>query len=202
MRILLALSLGMTCALLLGPVTQAQAGGPTDELRAHVDHVLGVLQDPALKGAEHRPTRQAAIREVMDAAFDFNEVSRRALSSAWAARTPAQRQEFVTVFTDFLKRAYLGRIDLYDGEKIVYDAEQLAGDLATVTARVQWKDGAEMPIRFRMLRGEGDRWRIFDVAMESMSLVDNYRVQFSAVLRRASYDDLVQRIKTLGPPAK
>jgi phospholipid transport system substrate-binding protein len=202
MMIRVGISLVTAWALIVGSTTLARAGGPTDELRQHVNRVLVALQDPALKGSEHRQAREAVVREAMDAAMDFTEVCRRALGPDWAVRTPAQQEQFVTVFSDFLKRAYLGRIDLYDDEKIVYDAETLDGDRATVTTRVQWKDGDEMPIRFRMIRGDGDRWRIYDVSMDGVSLVDSYRAQFSAVLRRGSYDDLVQRIKTLGPPAK
>ena len=131
----------MGLTLLLAVVSPVWAGPPTDQLKTQIDRVLTVLRDPFLKGPAHRAERQAVVRDAMDVAIDFGEVSRRALGSAWDGRTPAERQEFVNVFTDFLKRAYLGRIDLYDDEKLLYDGERVDGDVALVSARVEWKDG-------------------------------------------------------------
>lgn len=189
-------------ALVVGLASAACAGPPTEQLKTQIDRVLAVLQEPALKGAEHRAKRQTVIRDAMDAAIDFTEVSRRALGAAWAARTPAERQEFVSGFTAFLQRVYLGRIDRYDDEKLLYDDERVEDDLATVTARVEWKDGDRMPLAFKMLRGADDRWRVYDVSTDGVSLLDNYRAQFRTVLRRSSYEDLVKRIKSQGSGQK
>ena len=190
------------CVLVVALASATWAGPATEQLKTQIDRVLAVLNDPAVKGPEHRAERQAIIRDTMDAAIDFTEVSRRALGAAWAVRTPAERQEFVSAFTDFVKRSYLGRIDLYDDEKFVYNGESVEGDVATVTTRIEWKDGDRMPLGFKMKRDANDRWRIYDVSMDGVSLVDSYRAQFSSMLRRNSYEDLVTRIKTQGAGQK
>ena len=192
----------MGFTLLVAVVSPVFAGPPTDQLKTQIDRVLGVLHDPALKGAAHRTERQAVVRDAMDVTIDFSEVSRRALGAAWEIRTPAERQDFVSVFTDFLKRSYLGRIDLYDDEKLLYDGDRIDGDVAVVSARVQWKDGEETSLGFKMLRGPDDQWRLYDVLMGGVSLVDNYRAQFTTVLRRGSYADMIKRIRTQGARQK
>ena len=186
-------------------VTLASAawGGPaTEQLKAQIDRVFAVLHDPALKGPEHRAERQAFVRDALDATIDFTEVSRRALGAAWAARTPVERQEFVGIFGDFLKRSYLGRIDLYNDEKLIYNGESVEGDLATVSTTLEWQDGDRMALGFKMKRDTGERWKVYDVSMDAVSLVDSYRAQFSSVLRRDSFDALVTRVKNLGTGPK
>lgn len=179
-------------------VGAAGAGAPTEQLKAEVDRVLAVLQDPALRGPEHREQRQAAIRAAMDVIVDFPELSRRALGAAWGTHTPTERTEFVTAFAEFVKRAYLSRIDVYNDERVVWLDEQVSGDRAVVNARIQWKDGDTMPIAFRMMQADGGRWRLYDVSMDGVSLVENYRTQFAAVLRRTSFEDLLKRLRTQG----
>jgi phospholipid transport system substrate-binding protein len=169
----------------------AAAGPATDQLRAHVDQVLTALDTP---GAGKIQERRATTRRIAEDIFDFTEISQRSLGVHWQARTPAERQEFVALFTDLLERSYVSKIELYSGEKILYVGELGDNEVVTVRTRIQTKKGTEVPVDYRMLR-RGDRWRAFDVAIEGVSLVGNYRTQFNKIVQTSSYTELVKRLR-------
>jgi len=191
-RIALALTLALAVA---APV--AWAGPPTDQLRAQVDRVLRMLDDPALK--DRPKERRVAVRKVADDIFDFGETARRSLGRHWAARTQAERDEFVKLFGDLLERSYISKIELYGGEKIQYGSDRIDGDQAVVLSKLITKTGGEVPIEYRMLR-KGDRWLVYDVVIEGVSLVANYRTQFNKIVTTESYDALVQRLRAKDAP--
>jgi phospholipid transport system substrate-binding protein len=173
----------------------AWAGPPTDQLRGRVDRVLRVLEDPALKQEARTGERRAAIRAIALEIFDFRELSQRALARHWQARTPAERDEFSQLFADLLERSYVGKIELYSGgERIQYVAETLEGAHATVRTRIVTKGGTEIPVDYRLHR-VGERWLVYDVSIEGVSLVANYRAQFNKIIQTASYRDLVDKLK-------
>ena len=169
----------------------AWAGGPTDQARQYTDQVLKVLEDPTLK----QPERQAAVRKVAIEIFDVSETARRALGRHWHSRTPAEREEFIRLFADLLESTYVSKIGLYGGERVSYVGESIDGDLAIVRAKILRKQGVEVPVEARMLRRE-DRWYIYDIAVEGISLVGNYRSQFNAIIQKSSYEQLVERLRT------
>jgi len=180
--------------LTLGAVALAWAGPPTDQVREYTTAVQKVLDDPALKAPERRQERRAAVRKIASDVFDVAETARRALGPHWQQRTPAEREEFIQLFADLLERTYISRIDLYGGEKLQYTSEQVDGDRAVVKAKVITKQGTDVPVEARMLKN-GERWLIYDVAIENISLVSSYRVQFDKIIRTSSYADLVNRLK-------
>lgn len=174
----------------------AYAGEPTETVRRHVTQTLQVLRDPALQGPSRAQERRAAVRRIARDAFDFAEMSRRALGSHWQQRTPAERERFVTAFTGLLERAYFSRIDSYEGGSSVrYLDETVADDTATVRTTVVTEKGSTIPVDYLMHR-EGTRWVVHDVRLEGVSLVANYRTQFHRVITTSSYDDLVRRIES------
>ena len=183
----------------------ATAGAPTEQLRRSIELVLKVVQDPALKAEAKAAERRAMIRTIANEIFDFGEISQRSLGPHWRGRTPAERQEFVRLFGDLLEHAYVTKIEGYSGERILYVNEHLEGDVATVRTKLVTKQGTEVPLDYRMFR-QGDRWRAYDVLIEGVSLVANYRVQFNSIIRRASYQELVTRLRAKvsepveGPP--
>jgi phospholipid transport system substrate-binding protein len=187
----------VTLALVLGPGSAAWAGPPTDMLREYTEAVQKVLDDPALNTDERRPERRAAVRKLAAEAFDVQETARRALGPHWQQRTPAEREEFVQLFADLLERTYIAKIDLYGGERLRFTEERLNGDSAIVRARVVTKQGTEVPVEGR-LHKRADRWLIYDVAIENISLVANYRAQFDRIIRTASYGELIKRLRTRG----
>lgn len=181
-------------ALLLACAGAAMAGLPTDQLRVSVDHVLAVLQDPSLRAESKAAERRAAIRQDADAVFDFTEMSRRALGRHWQELNESQQQEFVALFADLLERAYVSKIEQYSGEKIDYVGESVEGDMATVKTQIVTKQATQVPVDYRLLN-KGDRWLVYDVLVEGVSLVLNYRTQFDHILQTSSYDELVRRLK-------
>lgn len=181
--------------LAVAGASAAWAGGPTDELKVQIGRVLATFHNPTTMGPEHGAERQAVIGDIMDTTIDFTEVARRSLGDAWATRTPAERTEFVDAFRHFLKRAYLGQLDRYGDERIVYETERVEGDLGTVKAHIEAKDRDSRPLTFKVIRDAAGPWRIYDIVIDDMSLTDNYHAQFTAVLRRTSFEALVTQIR-------
>jgi phospholipid transport system substrate-binding protein len=192
MRRALGLALLFAVALVGTP---AQAGPPTDQLRTATDRVLKVLQDPELQKPARTEERRRQIREVANQIFDWQETGKRALARHWQGRTPAQREEFSQVFAELVERSYVGKLEQYSGEKILYTGESLDSDQATVRTKLVTKAGTEIPIDYRMLK-EGDRWRVYDVTIEGVSLVANYRSQFNRIVQQSGFDELMKKLKT------
>jgi phospholipid transport system substrate-binding protein len=184
-------------ALVLGLLTPAWAGPPTDALREYTEAVQKVLDDPALKTEDRRSERRAAVRKLAAEAFDVQETARRALGTHWQQRTPAEREEFVQLFADLLEHTYIAKIDLYGGERLRFTDERLDGDTAVVRAKVMTRQGTEVPVEGRMHR-KADRWLIYDVVIENVSLIANYRAQFDRIIRTSSFAELIKRLRTRG----
>jgi phospholipid transport system substrate-binding protein len=191
------LRIALACTLLLASVAarEATAGAPTEQLRTQVDRVLKLLDDAALKAPDKARERRVAVRKVADEIFDFGETARRALGRHWAARTPQERDEFVKLFGDLLERSYISKIELYGGEKIQYIGDKIEGETAVVQSKLLTKTGSEVPIEYRMLK-KGERWLVYDVVIEGVSLVANYRTQFNKIIQTSSFQDLVKKMKT------
>ena len=174
-------------AAVLPLTTIAAAAEPTEALKARIDRVLVLLDSPGDQRAE--------IRKVAEDIFDFQEMSRRALGPHWNARTPQERREFVGLFTDLLERSYLTRVESGRGGKVFYTGETVSGDEATVRTRIVTQQRAEIPVDYRMQRKDG-RWQIYDVNIEGISLINNYRSQFNAVIQSGSYTALAERLRS------
>ncbi len=181
------------CALLLvlALAVPAAAGAPTDAVKQYTDQVVKILDDPALRSADKR----AAVRKVAQQIFDVTETAKRALGPHWQSLNDAQRQEFSQLFSDLLERTYISKIDLYGGERIAYTGESVDGDFAVVRAKITTpRRQAEVLVEARMLRRE-DHWLVYDITIENISLVNNYRSQFDTIIRKSSYQELMQRMK-------
>lgn len=172
----------------------AWAGPPSDQLRAQMDRVIKVLEDPDLKREGRQAERRAAIRRVANEIFDFTETTRRSLGRHWHARTPQEREEIVRLYADLLERSYIGKIEMYSGERIQFAGETTDGDQATVRTRLVTKSGTEIPVDYRMHRVGGDRWLSYDVAIEGVSMVANYRAQFNKIIQSSGYKALVSKL--------
>lgn len=144
---------------------EAGAAAPTDQLRASIDRVIKVLGDPELRKEGRTRERRAAIRAIATDAFDFEDMTRRALARHWQARTPAEREEFVQLFASLLENSYISKLELYRGEKVSYTGDKIDGDQGTVRTRIVTKQGTEIPVDYRM-HSRGDRWLVYDVVIE------------------------------------
>ena len=189
---------GVLAALLMlaGPAaTPAAAGAPTDQLRSATDRVLKVLQDAELRKPGRTEERRKQIRAVANELFDWQETAKRALGRHWAPRSPQERTEFSGLFADLIERSYISKIEAYSGEKILFTGETVEGDQATVRTRMVSKTGTEIPIDYRMQQ-EGERWRAYDVLIEGVSLVANYRSQFNRLITQSGYPELLKKLKS------
>ena len=192
LRIVHGLVVVLTVAM-LAAFDPASAGPPTEQLRAQMDRVIKVLEDPELKREGREVERRAAIRRLANEIFDFSETTRRSLGQHWQARTPAEREQFVRLYADLLERSYIGKIELYSGERILFVGDTIERDQATVRTRLQTKAGTEIPVDYRMHR-VGDRWLTYDVAIEGISMVANYRAQFNKIIQASGYAALVSKL--------
>jgi phospholipid transport system substrate-binding protein len=186
-----ALVLGLFTVIVLF-AAPARAITPTETLKPAAEEVTRILEDPALKSLPQ--DRQARVRAVMNDLFDYPEIAMRVLGRHWRSLSQSERDEFVQLFRAFLEHTYLPKISLYQGERVRFVGESVDGDLATVQALVITKKGKEVPIAYRMDLRDG-RWRVYDISVEGISFVANYRSQFDQVLTRRSFRDLTERLK-------
>ncbi len=184
-----------TLMLLLAPcsVGGAWAGPPTEQLREGVDRVFAILRDPALAGAAKLTQRRSAISTVAGELFDFGEMAKRSLGQHWNQRTPAERGEFVRLFTALIERSYISRVDQHGSEKTVYRSETIDDDQAVVRTTLLLSNESEMPLDYRM-RNTAGRWQVYDLNIDGISLVANYRAQFNKIIRTDSYRALVAKL--------
>jgi phospholipid transport system substrate-binding protein len=194
MNVLVAAIVGL--GLLLGPwlAAFATAGPALEQLRSQIDRVLKIMDDPEMKKDAQSKERRAAVRKVADEIFDFQETAKRSLARHWQPRTSAEQAEFVRLFADLLERSYISRIELYGGEKIAYLGDSQDGDQSMVRTRIITKSGTEVPVDYRMLK-RAERWLVYDVIIEGVSLVANYRTQFNKIIQTSSYAELVRKMK-------
>ena len=172
----------------------AAAGVPTDQLKGAVERVLKTLDDPTLRGGTRLGERRAAVRKIANEIFDFSEIAKRSMARHWQPLSEAQKNEFVGLFAELLERSYISKIETYGGEKIQYTAERADGDFATVSTRIITKNGTEVPVDYRMIK-RADRWLVYDVSIEGVSLVSNYRTQFNKIIQTTSYNELVSKLR-------
>jgi phospholipid transport system substrate-binding protein len=172
----------------------AAAGEPTDQVRETVDAVVKILNDKELKKPEKEKERRARIRQTIVKRFDFEEMAKRSLAAHWKDRTPAEQKEFVALYSDLLENSYVRKIERYENEKVVYHDERLDGDYAVVKTKIVDKNGITIPVEYRILKKES-RWEVYDIVIEGVSLVNNYRTQFTQIIRSSSYNDLVKRLR-------
>jgi phospholipid transport system substrate-binding protein len=187
-----ALATFMLLVASVAPV--AAADNPTQAIKAQIDRAMQVLNDPALKGPSHAGDRRARVRKIADEIFDFAEMGKRAMGPHWSKLQAADRERYVSLFADLLDRAYFEKIDQYEGEKVRYLEPRVEGEQATVPTRVVTPRGTDIPVDYRMYRSEG-RWQVYDVIIEGVSLVSNYRSQFDRIVRTDSVDELLKRME-------
>jgi phospholipid transport system substrate-binding protein len=172
----------------------AHAGLPTDQIKATVDKALVVLRDPKLKPAAKTKERREQLKQILFTRFDFTEMAKRSLGANWRRRTPQEQEEFVHLFTDVLERAYADIIESYSDEKIVYINERIDAEYADVNSKILTAKGQEYTINYKA-HLVGNEWKVYDVVAENVSLVNNYRSQFTRVISKESYEELVRRLK-------
>ena len=176
----------------------AGAGEPLDRIRETVTDVLAVLEDETLQSPENQKLRREKLRQAVYQRFGFEEMARRSLGRHWRDLNPEQRQEFVGLFSDLLERSYIGRIEgTGSGSQVDYpretiDEEGFASVLTLITNRL----GSQIDVEYRLLQRDGGTpWEVYDIVIEGVSLINNYRTQFNNIIHRTSYDGLVKQLR-------
>jgi phospholipid transport system substrate-binding protein len=185
--------------MLVANAVAAPAAGPREIVQSAVNRVIlaverAELESSAAAQRQALQQRRLEIRRTAAELFDFDEVARRALSRHWTARSPEEQAEFVRLFTDLLERSYIGRIESYAGEKIVYVGESVDGGFAVVRSKVVTSRRGETPLDYRLHLRDG-RWKVYDVLIDHVSFVATYRSEFSRILQKESYRALLERLR-------
>ena len=187
--------------LLVAGAVGTPAVSPREVVQSAVSRVILTIQKTDTDAPDGSPSRRATaeqrrveIRRVATDLFDFDEISRRALSRYWTARSPEEQAEFIRLFTDLLERSYAGRIEAYSGEKIVYLGEIIDGPFATVRSKVITRRNADTPLDYLLHFNDG-RWKVYDPLIDNVSFVSTYRSEFTRIMQRESYTALVDRLR-------
>jgi phospholipid transport system substrate-binding protein len=178
----------------------AASGAPTEFIRQTTDSILQVFEDPQWQGTARRDERLSHLRYIANTAFDWEEIARRALATHWRARTPQERQEFTQLFRETVQGIYLERLEsaaqqrLQEKQAIQYDGEQVDGQRAVVRTTIITRRHGQIPMEYRLRQSDG-QWRIYDVVITGVSLVNNFRAQFHRIITQSSYQVLVQQLR-------
>jgi phospholipid transport system substrate-binding protein len=185
--------LNIIMAVLLASAGTTAAAGPTETVKVAVQRVFSQQDGPVVKKVS-TAERRADIRKVAESLFDFEEMSRRALGPTWDTVSPAEKEEFVRLFTSLIANAYMGKIEQYTGEPITYEAERVDGDEASVRSRVVTPKGSEVGLEYRLYR-TADRWAVYDINVDGISLVGSYKAQFNRLLQRGSFAEMLKQLR-------
>jgi phospholipid transport system substrate-binding protein len=170
-----------------------RAGEATDAMRGTIDEVLRILADKDLKQPAKANERRQLLEKVVGERFDYQEMSRRSLGAPWTNLPEKDKQEFVSLFQTLLVNTYADKIESYTGDGVQYLNERTEKEYAEVRTKVL-TGKTEIPLDYRLLN-KGSTWRVYDVVVDGVSLVNNYRGQFSKILRNGSYADLVDQLR-------
>ncbi len=180
--------------LFLAIAAPAWAGEPTDQVKQTTDKILAVLSDPGMRSPSKSEEKKKRISQIADDRFDWEEIARRTLARHWAQRTPDERKEYAGLFRELMERTYLDKVDLYSGETVRYEGDKIEGDYAVVNVRVLTSTQKEIRMEYRVTK-KGNQWLIYDVVVEGVSLVGNYRSQINSILVKSSFQELVKTLK-------
>lgn len=186
----------MTAILALWVVILAvpsYAGAPTDAMKATIDEVLRIVRENELKQPNKAAERRQMLERVVEARFDYQEMSRRALGAPWNTLSDEEKQEFVGLFRTLLTNSYADKIETYSGEGVQYLNERTEKEYAEVRTKVL-SGKTEIPLDYRLINKVND-WRVYDVVVDGISLVNNYRGQFAKIIKSSSYADLVEQLR-------
>lgn len=180
-------------ALLLLPRVSS-AGAPTQQIRSTVEEIHTVMLESRQQSEGKKKQQVAKIKRLLSRRFDFVEMAKRALGPEWQKRNARERSEFVKVFTDIVETSYLDRLETYAGEHIVYLRENRDGDFAEVASKALAVKGDDLPINYRLKQAGGGEWKAYDLVIDNVSIVNNYRAQFSRLLNGGSFSKLIAQL--------
>jgi len=189
----LILKVALVAVWLASAAVPCYASSPTESMKATVDEVLRIIRQNDLKQPNKTDERRQLLERAIEARFDYQEMSRRALGAPWNALSDQERQEFVSLFRTLLTNSYSDKIETYSGEGVRYVNERREKEYAEVRTKVL-SGKTEIPLDYRLIN-KADDWRVYDVVVDGISLVNNYRGQFAKIIKSSSYADLVEQLR-------
>ena len=188
------LAISIAFLLLLAIPFNLYAGAPTDAVQGEVDKIITKLRDPEFK-QKTKEEKIAGIRTIINEIFDWTELSKRTLGRNWKKFSPAQRTEFTDLFSRLLEGVYADRLLAYSDEKVIFEKEtELKKGKVEVASHIRTADGTKIPLNYRLIEKNG-KWRVYDVVIEGVSMVKNYRGQFREILSKKKPEDLIETLK-------
>jgi phospholipid transport system substrate-binding protein len=186
--------LALFVSLLFVIPSVVSAGEATDRIKAVSDKIFAIISDQALQTPEMKGKKEKMIMDAVDGAFNWEEFSRRALAKHWSKRTESEKKEFISLFKELIKRTYMEKSGQYSGGKVEFLEEKIDGEYGVVKSQLVSSTGTQTPVDYRLMKQDG-AWWVYDVYIEGVSLVSNYRSQFNDILIKSSFDDLIKRLK-------
>ena len=180
--------------LMIAISVPVMAGAPTERIKETTDKIIAIVSDPALKSPDKKAERKRLIRQAIDERFNWEEMSRRTLARHWRERTEEEKKEFIELYGKLLERTYLDKVEGYSGEKVIYENEQVDNNYGVVQVKIVTQQQTEIPTEYRLKR-QGEDWLVYDISIEGVSLINNYRSQFNSIILRSSYGELIKKLK-------
>lgn len=172
----------------------AMAGEPTDRIREITDKIIDIVTNEELKSQDKIEEKDRLVRKAIDEIFNWEEMCRRTLARNWSKRTEEEKKEFIILFGKLMENTYLDRIGNYSGEQVSYVGEKIDGNYALVKVKIQTAQETEIPVIYRLKKKDGS-WLTYDVSIEGISLINNYRSQFNSIILKSSYENLIKKLR-------
>ena len=186
--------ISIALVLLLASPFDLYAGPATDTVQSQVEKILSTLRNPAFN-QKSREEKIAGIREIINEVFDWTELSRRTLGRNWKKFSPEQQKEFTQLFSRLLEGIYADRLLAYTNEKVIFEKEtEVKKGRVEIASHIRLADGKKIPLNYRASQKDG-KWKVYDVVIEGVSMVKNYRGQFKELLSKGSPADLIETLK-------
>lgn len=170
----------------------AAESGPTDQLKPTLEKLINIVKDPSLAGDSKKKERRELIMTTVATRFDFGEMSKLVLGPTWEEITEKERQDFIAQMTKLLENNYIGQLENYSGNSVEYIGERVRENRAQVSTLIE-NNGSDYPVHYIMAR-EGDNWMVYDINIEGVSLIRNYRAEFKSILRQQNFEGLMQTL--------
>lgn len=179
--------------ILLVILTTNAFAGSSDDLKRVVDEVLKIVSDKEMK--KNVSNRHQTLRKTISTVFDYGEMAKRSMGKHWNQRSASEKKQFIDLFANLLENSYVGKIESYSNEKIVYLKETEDGEYAEVKSKVITAKRDEYTLDYRLLNQNG-KWMVYDIVIEGVSLVSNYRTQFNKIISSDGYPSLLKKLQT------
>ncbi|MEE8574555.1 MAG: ABC transporter substrate-binding protein [Thermodesulfobacteriota bacterium] len=188
------LSILTILGFLLSP-SIVQATEATTQLKATIFSVLSIIKDPMLKGEKKAPERRKKVKRAIKLRFSYEEMAKRSLGKHWRKRSDAEKKEFTELFTEIIETAYINKLESLGDDTVVFNSETVKKNSAKVNTRIVTQMGTELPVSYKLVKKDSTDWKVYDIVVSGISMVNNYRNKFGKQLMRNSFEELIAKLK-------